>query len=105
MQKCIVNQGIVRCNIALIEEAQAFEKVYIMGGPHKWVEPRSYEYILKNEEIWNYFMSVGLTNYTVVMKGHNLMLSTKFVNSWYRGKVTIGTMKFIVTPQLIVEET
>lgn len=46
-----------------------------------------------------------MISYILIMKGHNSILFTEFSNSYYRGKVTIGSVKFFVTPKISGEVT
>lgn len=39
------------------------------------------------------------------MQGYDDDLASKFLNSWMKGKVTIGSLSFMLTPPLIVDVT
>lgn len=51
------------------------------------------------------FGRVGFTPFFEALQDYNDSLTSKFTNSWFKGKVIVGSLHCIVTPQLIVEAT
>lgn len=49
------------------------------------------------------FENVGMVPFFESLKGYNEKLMAKFMNSWKKGFVTIGVVKFEVTTSFIAE--
>lgn len=76
-----------------------------MGGPRKRTEPPNCSALKQNANLWRLFSRAGMVSFFKAMKGYNESLIAKLTNSWRKGQVVIGAVRFEVTTQFIVEVT
>lgn len=67
-----------------------------MGGSRKCTEPLNYQTLKQNADLWRIFERDGMVPFFEAMKGYNESITTKFTNSWRKGNVAIGAVKFEV---------
>ena len=104
MMNEVVERSIIKLEVELEEINQIFQE-NTMGGPLKCVEPRHWNYLEQNQQIHRCFVEEVLHSYIQEMKGHNMILSSNFMNSQNKGQVAIKSIKFMVILELLGEDT